>query len=79
MTENMAGSIYLGAPIRSEEEGHLRYIGTPIRGEEDLGLTAGDTVRFHERNAFLNTIEDKDYYVMTQDVILGKVLNGRNL
>lgn len=79
VTENMAGSIYLGPPIRSEVEGYLRYIGTPIRGEEDLGLIAGDTVRFHDRNAFLNTIEDKDYYVMTQDVILGKVLNGRNL
>ena len=79
MTEEMVGLIYIGVPTRSEEEGHVRFIGTPTKGFDDLGLTSGDMVRFHERNSFLNTIEDVDYYVMKQDDILGKILNGPNL
>ena len=79
MIEEKIGSIYVGVPTRSEEEGNLRFIGTPVKGQDKLGLINGDTVRFHERNAFLNTIEGKDYYVMKQDDILGKILNGGDL
>lgn len=79
MIEEMVGSIYIGVPTRSEEEGTLRFIGTPTKGEDDLGLTNTDVVRFHERNAFLNTIEGIDYYVMKQDDIVGTILNGGNL
>jgi co-chaperonin GroES (HSP10) len=79
MIEEMVGSIYIGVPTRSEEEGNLIHIGTPIKDFEDLGLISGDMVRFHERNAFLNTIEGTDYYVMKQDDIFGKILNGGNI
>ncbi len=79
LIEEKIGSIYIGVPTRSEEEGNLRFIGTPVKGQDKLGLINGDTVRFHERNAFLNTIEGIDYYVMKQDDILGKILNGGDL
>jgi co-chaperonin GroES (HSP10) len=79
MIEEMVGSIYIGVPTRSEEEGNLIHIGTPIKDFEDLGLISGDMVRFHERNAFLNTIEGTDYYVMKQDDIFGKILDGGNI
>ena len=74
--EEKVGSIYVGVPKKSEEEGYVRHIGSPIKDREDLGLVSGDMVRFHERNAFLNKIEDVEYYVMKQDDLLGKVLNG---
>lgn len=77
--DEMIGSIFMGPSKRSEEKGYLRHIGSPLKGKEELGLSNGDTVRFHERNAFLNKIEDVEYYVMTQDDILGKELNGVNL
>ena len=79
LIEEKIGSIYIGVPTRSEEEGNLRFIGTPVKGQDKLGLINGDTVRFHERNAFLNTIEGIDYYVMRQEDILGKILNGGDL
>lgn len=79
MIEEKIGSIYVGVPTRSEVEGNLCFIGAPTLGEDKLSLISGDTVRFHERNAFLNTIEGKDYYVMKQDDILGKILNGGDL
>ena len=79
LIEEKIGSIYIGVPTRSEEEGNLRFIGTPVKGQDKLGLINGYTVRFHERNAFLNTIEGIDYYVMRQEDILGKILNGGDL
>jgi len=76
MIEEKIGSIYVGVPKRSEEEGYVRFISKPLKGKDDLGLVNGDMVRFHERNAFLNKIEDVEYYVMRQDDLLGKVVNG---
>ena len=79
MEEEKIGSIIMGPPKRSEDKGYVRHIGTPLKGEEELGLNNGDTVRFHERNSFLNKIEGVEYYVMHQSDILGKELNGRNI
>ena len=76
MIEDKVGSIYVGVPKRSEEEGYVRYMSTPLKDKEELGLDSGDKVRFHERNAFLNKIEGNEYYVMRQNDLLGKVLNG---
>lgn len=76
MIEEKIGSIYVGVPKKSEEEGYVRFISTPLKGKDELGLVNGDKVRFHERNAFLNKIEDVEYYVMRQDDLLGKVING---
>ena len=76
MTEEKLGSIYIGVPERSETEGYVRHIGTPLKDKDELGLISGDKVRFHERNAFLNKIEDNEYYVMRQDDLLGKLVGG---
>lgn len=74
--EDKVGSIYVGVPKKSEEEGYVRHISTPLKDKEELGLVSGDKVRFHERNAFLNKIEGNEYYVMKQDDLFGKVING---
>jgi len=79
MDEEKIGSIIMGPPKRSEVKGYVRHIGTPLKGKEALGLSNGDAVRFHERNSFLNKIEGVEYYVMHQDDLLGKELNGGNL
>ena len=76
MIEDKIGSIYVGVPKRSEEEGYVRFISKPLKGKDELGLVNGDKVRFHERNAFLNKIEGVEYYVMRQDDLLGKLVNG---
>ena len=77
--EDKVGSIYVGVPTKSEEEGYVRYLSTPLKDKEGLGLVSGDKVRFHERNAFLNKIEGNEYYVMKQDDLFGKVINGGTL
>tara|TARA_R100000734_G_C3318950_1_gene113880 strand:- start:6397 stop:6999 length:603 start_codon:yes stop_codon:yes gene_type:complete len=74
--EDKVGSIYVGVPKKSETNGYLRFIGTPKKGSDDLGLVSGDEVTFHDRCAFLNKIEDVEYYVMRQDDLLGKILSG---
>lgn len=79
MIEEKMGSIYVGVPKKSEEEGYVRHISAPLKDKEELGLVIGDKVRFHERNAFLNKIEGNEYYVMRQDDLLGKVINGGTL
>lgn len=79
MIEEKVGSIYVGVPKKSEEEGYVRYISAPLKDKEELGLVIGDKVRFHDRNAFLNKIEGNEYYVMRQDDLLGKVINGGTL
>ena len=76
--EDKIGSIYVGVPKKSEEEGYVRHIGTPMKNQDELGLIKGDMVRFHERNAFLNKIEDVEYYVMKQSDLLGKII-GRSI
>ena len=67
------GSIWVGKPEPSENEGFVRHIGVPYKDEDDLGLVNGDLVYFHDRFAFLNKIEDVDYYVMKQEDIEGKI------
>lgn len=79
MIEEKVGSIYVGVPKKSEDEGYVRHISAPLKDKEELGLVIGDKVRFHERNAFLNKIEGNEYYVMRQDDLLGKVINGGTL
>ena len=76
MTEQMVGSIYLGEPKRSEEEGYVRFVSQPYKDQDDLGLRSGDHVRFHERCAFLNTIEDNKYYIMQRGDVMGKIINS---
>ena len=73
MTDEMHGSIYLGEPKMSETEGYVRFLSTPLKDKEDLGLTPGDLVKFHERYAFLNTIEDIKFYIMRQTDVMGKI------
>lgn len=73
MTDEKIGSIYIGEPKRSEEEGYVRFVSQPLKGKDDLGLVNGDHVRFHERCAFLNTIEGIKFYVMRNDDIMGKM------
>lgn len=77
MIEEKVGNIYVGVPKKSEVEGYVRYIGTPIKDKEPLGVMKGDCVRFHERYAFENKIEGDDYYVMKQNNLFGKILDGR--
>jgi len=72
MTDEMIGSIYLGQPKMSETEGYVRFVSTPKKNKEEL-LTPGDHVMFHERYAFLNTIEEIKFYIMRQDDVLGKI------
>jgi co-chaperonin GroES (HSP10) len=74
--EEKVGSIYVGVPKKSEEEGYVRHISTPLKNKDELGLISGDKVRFHERNSFLNKIEGVEYYVMKQDDLLGKLIGG---
>ena len=76
MIEEKIGSIYVGVPTKSEEEGYVRFISTPLKGKDELGLVNGDKVRFHERSAFLNKIEGVEYYVMRQDDLLGRLVDG---
>ena len=75
-TAEMHGSIYLGEPKMSEEEGYVRFISKPLKDKEDLGLVPGDHIRFHERYAFLNTIEGKKFYIMRQDDVMGKIIEN---
>ena len=72
MKDEMIGSFYVGQPKMSETEGYVRFVSTPKKNKDEL-LTPGDLVMFHERNAFLNTIEEIKFYIMKQEDVFGKI------
>ena len=76
VNEKKIGSIYVQQPKRSEEEGYVRHIGEPLKGKDRVLVSAGDLVRFPERCSFLNVIEGKEFYVMKQEDLLGKLIYG---
>ena len=54
----------------SDQEGILRFIGQPKTDQPALNVKAGDRVVFSKNADFINTIEDKEYFVMQQEDLL---------
>ena len=56
----------------SGQEGILRFIGKPKTDQPALDVKASDRVVFSKNADFINTIEDKEYFVMQQEDLLAK-------
>jgi co-chaperonin GroES (HSP10) len=60
---------------KSERYAKLAYIGKPLVGLEVLGVNIGDKVIINKNSHFKNKIEEKEYYTIRQEDILGRVLS----
>ncbi len=54
-------------------QGIIAHIGTPLIGDPDLGLVKGDKVYFLKYSEFQNKLEGKNYWVMRQKDVIGKI------
>ena len=70
--EVKSGSAWIGTDSEkiSTQEGILRFIGQPKTDQPALNVKAGDRVVFSKNADFINTIEDKEYFVMQQEDLL---------
>ncbi|GEM_PF-3257412 len=60
----------IGSERVSTQEGILCFIGQPKTDQPALNVKAGDRVVFSKNADFINTIEDKEYFVMQQEDLL---------